>query len=122
MSNKKTNYYQDAVAQKRPIQNAFGFMFDRALEGIVRGDSSSRSKIITYRKSREDFLQDVVKQLVDARHKAGMTQEMLNDALGIADRLVNKYECGIKSPSGFILYCWADALGCDVKIERRDGQ
>lgn len=119
MSNKKNEILADKQDVIRQRQSAFGFMFDRAFENIVRGEPTPRSKIITYKKTREDFLKDVVKQLVDARHAAGMTQEMLNDDLGVADRLVNKWECGIKSPSGFVLYCWADALGCDIKVERR---
>jgi DNA-binding transcriptional regulator YiaG len=75
-------------------------------------------------KTRDDFFADVITQLREERYKQGLTQERMNSKLGIADRLINKWECGIKSPSGFSLYCWADALDCDILIVPRgkDGE
>lgn len=61
--------------------------------------------------TREHFLWEVTSTLIQERHKTGETQEELNFRLGIADRLVNKWECGLRTPSGFNLYCWANALG-----------
>ena len=61
-------------------------------------------------KVRSDFLHDVVKELVRQRHRLGITQDDLNDILGVADRLVSHWECGVRSPTAFHLYCWADAL------------
>lgn len=68
------------------------------------------------RPPRTDFLQDVVKQLVKARHYRGLTQEKVNGRLGIADRLVNKWECGTKSPTAFLIYCWAEIVKCKIMI------
>jgi transcriptional regulator with XRE-family HTH domain len=51
-----------------------------------------------------------VKQLVRQRHRLGITQDDLNHTLGVADRLVSHWECGVRSPTAFHLYCWADAL------------
>ncbi len=65
-------------------------------------------------KTRDDFLKDVVIQLIFRRLELGISQEELNYKLGIADRLVNKWECGTRTPIAFHLYCWADAL--DGKI------
>ena len=61
--------------------------------------------------TRDDFLSEVLRHLARVRRSIGWTQAKLNDRLGMAARLVNKWECGIKNPSGFNLYCWADALG-----------
>ncbi len=61
-------------------------------------------------KVRRDFLHDMVKQLVRQRHRLGITQDDLNHTLGVADRLVSHWECGVRSPTAFHLYCWADAL------------
>ncbi len=61
-------------------------------------------------KIRNDFLHDVVKDLVRQRHRLGITQDELNHTLGMADRLVSHWECGVRSPTAFHLYCWADAL------------
>lgn len=69
---------------------------------------------------RNDFLNNVVKQLVQRRHALGMTQDELNYQLGVADRLVSKWECGLRTPSSFNLYCWADALGTKLTIMSKD--
>ncbi|MEC7754023.1 helix-turn-helix transcriptional regulator [uncultured Roseivirga sp.] len=61
-------------------------------------------------KTRDDFLKDVVSQLVQRRRDLKMTQEELNYKLGVADRLVSKWECGDRTPTAFHLYCWSDAL------------
>lgn len=67
-------------------------------------------------KVRDDFLHDVVKQLIRQRHRLGITQDDLNHTLGVADRLVSHWECGVRSPTAFHLYCWADALQSKLMI------
>ena len=67
-------------------------------------------------KQREDFLKDVVKEPVQLRKKRNYTQEELNYRLGVADRLISKWECGTRTPTSFNLYCWADALNTKLKI------
>ena len=71
-------------------------------------------------KVRDDFLKDVVTQLVKRRKELGVTQEKVNFDLGVADYLVAKWENGLKSPTSFHLYCWADSLLCDVVIVPRN--
>jgi transcriptional regulator with XRE-family HTH domain len=77
----------------------------------------NKPDIVYKRKSRQDFLKDVVGDLVDLRHKRGMTQEEVNHKIGVADRLVSKWECGIRTPTSFNLYCWADALDGKLTVE-----
>lgn len=79
-------------------------------------------KIVKFERVRNDFLQDVVKQLVQRRIQLKLTQEELNSRLGVADRLVNKWECGLRTPSGFNLYWWADALDCHLIIAANDNR
>ncbi|MDH7911358.1 hypothetical protein [Winogradskyella sp. SYSU M77433] len=67
-------------------------------------------------KIRSDFLHDVVKQLIRQRYRLGITQDELNHTLGVADRLVSHWECGVRSPTAFHLYCWADALQSKLMI------
>ena len=67
-------------------------------------------------KLRSDYLKDVVSVLVSQRHKVGITQEELNARLGVADRLVSKWESGMRSPTSFNLYCWAYALGMKLTV------
>lgn len=61
-------------------------------------------------KTRSDYLETLVKALVRRRLELNITQEELNHKLGVADRLVSKWECGTRTPLTFHLYCWADAL------------
>lgn len=69
---------------------------------------------------RNDYLRDVVIKLVERRHKLGITQEELNARLGVADKLLGKWECGARSPTSFNLYCWAFALGMRMTIAAND--
>jgi transcriptional regulator with XRE-family HTH domain len=62
------------------------------------------------RKVRQDFLEDVVKPMIKQRRILKLTQEVVNHKLGVADNLVAKWECGVRTPILFHLYCWADAL------------
>jgi len=71
-------------------------------------------------KSRDDFLKDVVKSLIDRRKELGLTQDELNYRLGVSDRLLSKWECGTRSPTSFHLYCWADALKSKLIIISND--
>jgi len=71
-------------------------------------------------KARSDFLEDVVKLLIRRRLQLRITQDELNHKLGVADRLVSKWECGMRTPTSFHLYCWADALKSIVTITAND--
>ena len=62
-------------------------------------------------KTRLDFLTEVVKPMVKQRKKLKMTQTDVNDKLGVADYLVAKWECGMRTPTSFNLFCWAEVLG-----------
>ena len=67
--------------------------------------------------TRNDFLQDVVIQLVERRRALGLTQEHVDHIMGNSDRLCSKWECGTRTPTGFNLYCWATTLKCELKIK-----
>ncbi|KAB8155082.1 helix-turn-helix domain-containing protein [Kordia sp. TARA_039_SRF] len=72
---------------------------------------------ITYpHKTRNDFLKGIVSQLVARRKELGLTQDDVNDLLGVADRLVSKWECGSRTPTSFNLHCWAEALKSDLGL------
>jgi DNA-binding transcriptional regulator YiaG len=57
------------------------------------------------------FVDDLMRQFIQARQRRGETQNEVNARVGAADALVSKWECGARMPSGFLLWCWADALG-----------
>jgi len=59
----------------------------------------------------------LIPQLIIRRKELGLTQKTLGEMLGVADDLVAKWETGARKPSGFLLFCWADALGCNLTLE-----
>tara|TARA_A100000171_G_scaffold35638_3_gene34216 strand:+ start:13581 stop:13901 length:321 start_codon:yes stop_codon:yes gene_type:complete len=81
-----------------------------------------KNNVIYPFKERDDFLRDVVKELVRLRKQRKYTQEELNYRLGVADRLISKWECGLRTPTSFNLYCWADALDAKLKVVANDNE
>jgi len=65
---------------------------------------------------RSIFEAEFIQQLIDRREKLGYSQRLLNESIGVAEGLVGKWESGARSPSGYLLFCWAEALKCEVKI------
>ncbi|MAT13247.1 MAG: hypothetical protein CMM02_19795 [Rhodopirellula sp.] len=63
--------------------------------------------------------QDIIAQLVVARHKQKLSQEELAYKIGCAKSLVHKWEQYKRVPSGFLLACWLDALGLKVKVHKK---
>ena len=72
--------------------------------------------------TRKDFLHKMVSQLVKRRKELGMTQEELNYKIGVADRLVSKWECGLRTPNSFNLLCWAQALDAEFILVANDNK
>lgn len=72
-------------------------------------------------KSPSEHWESVVGSLVSIRKEQGITQEVLADKIGCASSLVHKWECYKRFPSGFLLICWAEALGAQIQI-RQDRQ
>lgn len=49
-------------------------------------------------------------------------REELNYRLDVADRLISKWECGLRTSTSFNLYCWADALDAKLKVVANDNE
>lgn len=63
------------------------------------------------------FSASLISQLRDRRYSVGIPQTILDDRIGVAPGLVAKWETGNRKPTAFNLYCWAEALGCKLKLE-----
>ena len=63
------------------------------------------------------YAEDLIQQLKDRRYELGIPQAALDDRIGCATGLVAKWETGNRKPTAFNLYCWAEALGCKIKLE-----
>ena len=61
----------------------------------------------------------MVEQLVIYRHEKKLSQEDLAEIIGIGNSLVHKWEQHKRIPSGFMLSCWVDALGCKIEVTKR---
>ena len=68
----------------------------------------------TNNSSEKNFLKTVIHPMIERRKLLGMTQEELNHKIGVADRLVSKWECGTRRPTSFNLLCWAEALNGEI--------
>ena len=58
----------------------------------------------------------MVNSLVERRNDLGYSQEALADMIGCTTSLIHKWEQYKRVPSGFMLTCWLDALGVEIKI------
>ena len=65
---------------------------------------------------------DIVEQLIQRRNDLGYTQEALADMIGCTTSLVHKWEQYKRVPSGFMLSCWLDALGVEIKIVTKNSE
>ncbi len=63
------------------------------------------------------FYAGLVKQLVAARNTAKMSQEDLDQRLGVTDGQVAKWESFRRLPGAFMLCCWAQAFGLSLSAE-----
>jgi len=66
------------------------------------------------------FHEQLITQFVKKRHEIGMSQMDLDETIGVARGLVSKWEVGIRKPSGFLFCVWADALGCELWLEKKE--
>ena len=61
----------------------------------------------------------MVDQLIKRRHELGMSQEQLSFEIGCAKSLIHKWEQYKRAPSGFMLGCWVEALGLQIKVTEK---
>jgi transcriptional regulator with XRE-family HTH domain len=66
------------------------------------------------------FTSNLIKQFQKRRYELGLTQPEVDQRLGVASGLCAKWEIGNRKPTLFNAYCWAEALGCDIKLEIKD--
>lgn len=56
----------------------------------------------------------VLEQFARIRKEKKISQMKLDSIIGVTMGLVAKWETGERNPSLFNLYCWADALDCEI--------
>ena len=64
----------------------------------------------------------MVTALVERRNHLGYSQEALADIIGCTTSLIHKWEQYKRVPSGFMLTCWMDALGVEIKVSPKSSK
>ncbi|ANS04087.1 putative DNA-binding protein [uncultured Mediterranean phage uvDeep-CGR2-KM21-C368] len=77
-------------------------------------------KELPYQDIKEKFWRDIIKEFVKRRHQLKIPQLEMDDIIGVAKGLVGKWECGMRKPGVFMLYCWAEALKCKLVLKPID--
>lgn len=70
--------------------------------------------------SEIEFTSNLIKQFQERRYQLGLTQPEVDQIIGSATGLCAKWEIGNRKPTLFNAYCWAEALGCEIKLEVKD--
>ena len=63
------------------------------------------------------FRDSLIEQFRKRRYELGVSQPVIDERIGVAPGLVAKWETGNRKPTAFNLHCWAEALGCKIKLE-----
>tara|TARA_E500000318_G_C3553344_1_gene209973 strand:+ start:472 stop:705 length:234 start_codon:yes stop_codon:yes gene_type:complete len=66
------------------------------------------------------FTEQLIAQFAKRRYELGLTQVQVDERIGVATGLVAKWESGNRKPTLFNAHCWAEALGCNIKLEAYD--
>lgn len=56
------------------------------------------------------FSEAIINQFIDQRKKLGITQEKLDQKIGVTAGQIAKWETGIRKPTLFNAFMWAEAL------------
>jgi len=64
----------------------------------------------------------LVEQLVIERHQQKISQEQLASMIGVTNSLIHKWEQHKRIPSGFMLSCWVDSLGCKIEVVKAENE
>ena len=59
-------------------------------------------------------MREIIKQLVEARHKAGIVQVNLARTIGVSHTQLHNWETFKHRPRSDLLFAWASTLGYDL--------
>lgn len=67
--------------------------------------------------TRHNSYRTLCDALRQRRQALGLTQEEVADRVGLSSNMIARYENQMRQPSGFYLFCWAEALGYRLTLE-----
>ena len=109
------NKLKDEDLEIRVIKGPGYYSFDKRGPAFSKVLAANNAHTTPFRKN-------IIFPLIKARLAQLRTQLRVNTSIGVADRLLNKWECGSKSPSPFLLDCWARTVHCDLIVTPSDAQ
>ena len=63
----------------------------------------------------------LIHALVRQRRHMGFSQEEVAHRMQVNEKLISRYECGDRRPSGYTLQSWARVLGCRLALYQPEG-
>ncbi len=84
-------------------------------------DNQYKEIIPSPRCRRDDFFDLIIKQFIQRRKQLGLSQADVDYRMGTADRLCSKWECGVRIPTSFNFFCWAQALEASLILIPEEG-
>lgn len=73
-----------------------------------------------HHKDRNMFMQEVISNLIERRKELRYTQADIDYMMGNSDGQCSKWECGMRSPTAFNLYCWSESLNLVLALKKQD--
>jgi DNA-binding XRE family transcriptional regulator len=62
------------------------------------------------------FSESLIDQYIAKRKEMGLTQERLDQIIGVTPGQIAKWETGIRKPTLFNAFMWAKALKCKISL------
>lgn len=70
-------------------------------------------------KLKQRYRDRVLSQLRECRWDTEISQADLDDVIGVCNGLVAKWETAVRFPTLFSAFCWAEALGMEIKLVKK---
>lgn len=65
------------------------------------------------------YYRQLIGDFVARRKVMKLTQEQLDDILGVSQGQIAKWECFLRLPGAFMLTCWATALHLELRLKKK---
>lgn len=100
-------------------------MRENVEEYIVEKEARRKRLTVYAEKIQERVLHsssDIIKQLVEERHRQNMTQQEIADITGILPSNLARFESGSRVPTWVVLEKYAAALGKHIEVKIGDDE
>lgn len=85
---------------------------------MLHREQRPRLKGSTLSVEERTYYAELLEQLKAQRKRLGLSQQAVDDLIGVSEGMVAKWETAVRFPSGFFLMCWCKALKVRINVER----